>query len=64
MALAMLCKLLKIANTSPELVNYISNNDIGLEVQNNLPVTDLWELKLHILAFLSVSLFLESKISF
>ena len=64
MVLHMLSKLLKIANASLELVEFISHNDIALEVQNQFSVTRLWDLDLHILAFLSVSLFLESKFSF
>ena len=57
-ALDMLCELLPLANTSPELVEFMSNHDIDLEVRNILPVIRVWQVDAHILAFLSVSLFI------
>ena len=52
-ALYFLCKLLKITNTSPELVEFISTHDINPAVQNDLSVL-VWDVNMHILAFLSV----------
>ena len=55
-ALFVLCKLLQIANTSPELVEFISKHDINPAVQNHLSVR-VWDVDMHILAFLSVRRF-------
>ena len=60
MALHMLCVLLQRSNTSPELVQFMSNHDIDSAVQNDFSADRVWEVNRHILAFLSVSLFLES----
>ena len=57
MTLGMVCKLLQGANPSPELVDFLSNNDIHRSVQKRLPAIRIWWLDLHILAFLSVSHF-------
>jgi hypothetical protein len=35
MVLAMLCKLLELANTSPEVLEFMSNHDIDTAVQRN-----------------------------
>ena len=59
MTLGMVCKLLKGANPSPELVEFISIHDIHPSVQKRLPVTRVWWVDVHILAFLSVSHLLE-----
>jgi hypothetical protein len=55
LALVVLCKLLKRANTSPEVMEFMSNHDIDTLVQDNFPVIDIWRVDAHILAFLSVS---------
>jgi hypothetical protein len=61
MALVVLCELLNQANTSPEVMEFMSNHDIDITVQENLPVTiDKWQVDMHILAFLSVSSFADS----
>jgi hypothetical protein len=59
MALFMLCGLLPLANTSPELVELMSNHDIDSEVRNTFPISRVWQLDAHILAFLSVSPFVK-----
>jgi hypothetical protein len=59
MALSMLCELLPQANTSPELVEFMSNYDIDLEVRNIFPISRVWKVDAHILAFLTVSPFIE-----
>jgi len=53
MTLGMACKLLQGANPSPELVDFISHNDIHRSVQKRLPAIRIWWVDLHILAFLS-----------
>jgi len=57
MALSMLCGLLPLANTSPELVEFMSNHNINSEVRNIFPINRVWQVDAHILAFLNVSLF-------
>ncbi|KAF8809941.1 hypothetical protein BYT27DRAFT_7187250 [Phlegmacium glaucopus] len=54
-ALDMLCPLLQVANTSPDLVQFITNCDIHLAVRKDLSVCsyDLSWVDAHILAFLS-----------
>jgi hypothetical protein len=59
-ALVMLWKLLKQANTAPEVMEFMSNHDIDTTVQKNLPAVDVWRVDAHILAFLSVS-FLQNQ---
>ena len=54
MALDLLCRLLERANTSPEVMEFMSNHDIDIVVRD-LPVVDVWRVDAHILAFLSVS---------
>jgi hypothetical protein len=56
MALNFLCKLLKRANASPEVMEFMGNHDIDTAVQKDLPVIDVWRVNAHILAFLSVSI--------
>jgi hypothetical protein len=60
MALNGLCKLLPLANTSSDLVQFMSNHDIDSEVRNLLPISRVSQLDAHILAFLSVSPFIKS----
>jgi hypothetical protein len=55
MALNLLCKLLERANTSPEVLEFMSNHDIDTAVQKDLPVIHVWRVDAHILAFLGVS---------
>jgi hypothetical protein len=57
MALELLCRLLQRANTSRELVQFMSNSDIDFAVRQTFSVTLVWQADAHILAFLSVSLF-------
>ena len=57
MALDMLCLLLPQADTSSDLVEFISNHDIDSEVRNIFPINRVWQVDAHILAFLNVSLF-------
>ena len=59
MTLGMVCKLLQGADSSPELVGFVSNHDIHSSVQKRLPVIRVWWVDIHILEFLSVSHFLE-----
>ena len=54
MALYLLCKLLKRAKTSPEVMDFMSNHNIDIAVQKDLPVIDVWRVDAHILAFLTV----------
>ena len=61
MTLGMVCKLLQGANPLPELVEFISKNDIHSSVQKRLPIVRVWWVDVHILAFLSVSHLLESE---
>ena len=60
MALNMLCLLLPQANTSSDLVEFMSNHDIDSEVRNLIPISRVSQLDAHILAFLSVSPFIRS----
>jgi len=60
LALCMLCTLLQYADTSPDLVQFISNHDVDTAVQKDFCADDLWWVDVNILAFLSVSPFLES----
>jgi len=53
MALLMLCQLLRRANTSQELVQFMSNYDINLAVRQKISAIRVWQLDAHILAFLS-----------
>ena len=59
MALDMLCQLLPRANTSPELVEFMSNHNIDSELRNTFPISHVWQVDAHILAFLSVSPFIK-----
>jgi len=59
MALNVLCGLLSQANTSPELVEYMTNHDIDSAVRKKVSVIRVWEVDAHILAFLSVSPFIK-----
>jgi hypothetical protein len=52
-----LCLLLPLANTSLDLVQFMSNHDFDAEVRNIFPINRVWEVDAHILAFLDVSLF-------
>jgi len=54
LALCMLSTLLQGANTSPDLVRFISNHDIDTAVQNYFSDGQLRWVDLNILAFLSV----------
>jgi hypothetical protein len=58
MALYILCTLFKIANTSSELVEFISDHDIDPAVQKHFSER-VWDVDMNILAFLSVSPFME-----
>jgi len=60
LALDVLCGLLPQANTSSDLVEYMSNHDIDWEVRNILPISRVSRVDAHILAFLSVSPFIRS----
>jgi len=53
MTLSMLCKLLQGANSSLDLVRFISNHDIHPKVRESLPIIHVWWVDIHILAFLS-----------
>jgi hypothetical protein len=57
LALDMLSELLPLANNSPELVEFMSNHDFDSELRNIFPISRVWEVDAHILAFLNVSLF-------
>ena len=59
-ALELLCQLLQRANTSQELVQFMSNYDIDFAVRQTVSVTLVEKVDAHILAFLSVSLFVDS----
>ena len=59
LALRLLLILLPLAHSSPELVQFMTNNDIDPAVRKNFSVDDIWPVDMHILAFLSVSPFLE-----
>ncbi|KAF8801648.1 hypothetical protein BYT27DRAFT_7197867 [Phlegmacium glaucopus] len=63
MTLSMLRKLLQESNASPELVQFISNHDIHPMIRKSFPVILVWWVDVHILAFLSVSHFLELGLS-
>ena len=54
-----LCRLFKIANTSSELVEFVSDHDIDPAVQKIFSDSVLWDVDMNILAFLSVSPFME-----
>jgi hypothetical protein len=61
MALDMLCELLPLANTSPDLVQFMNNYNIDSKVQKIIiPVSRIGQLEAHILVFLSVSPFIKS----
>jgi len=50
----MLCTLLRDANTSPDLVQFISNHDVDTAVQKDFSADHLQWVEVNILAFLSV----------
>jgi hypothetical protein len=60
MALNMLCELLPLANISSDLVQFMSDHDIDSEVRNIFSISRVSQLDAHILAFLSVSPFINS----
>ena len=57
MVLYILCRLFKIANTSSELVEFLSDHDIDPAVQKYFSES-VWDVDMNILAFLSVSVLL------
>jgi len=59
MALNGLCKLLPLANTSSDLVQFMSNHDIDSEVRIIFPISRVSQLDAHILVFLGVSPFIK-----
>ena len=56
MTLVLLWKLLELANTSSEVMEFMSNHDIDKAARENVhDLIDVWWVDTNILAFLSVS---------